>query len=215
MNADRQESTSIEAIISDLGNVLAWFDRSIAYRALGRHVGMSPLRIAELMDGTPLRKQFEVGAFTEEEFYRRVITLLGCDGAIEFSEFAHLWGDMFTTNRKMVKTLVECKSRGIRLVLLSNTNSIHIAHIERNHPEIIDLFDGRLIYSHRVGAAKPDRRIYDAALAHADAPPERCLYIDDLPEYVAAAESLGMIGHIYTNHPAFLPKLGKLATPSR
>jgi len=61
-----------------------------------------------------------------------------------------------------------------------------------------DLTDA-IILSCEVGYAKPDRRIYTIALNHIDADPAHTLFIDDTPGHVAAAQSLGMTGHIHTD----------------
>jgi len=55
-----------------------------------------------------------------------------------------------------------------------------------------------IVLSCEVGYAKPDARIYRAALRHLAASPGDALFIDDTPGHVTAAESLGMTGHVHT-----------------
>jgi putative hydrolase of the HAD superfamily len=50
-----------------------------------------------------------------------------------------------------------------------------------------------------VGAIKPEEKIYRAALDAAQCPPQDCFYIDDIPAYVAAAQSMGIPSHTFTN----------------
>ncbi len=59
---------------------------------------------------------------------------------------------------------------------------------------IFDLFDDILVSGFEK-LAKPDRAIYELALKRFDRPAERCLFIDDRAENVAAAERLGIAGH--------------------
>jgi putative hydrolase of the HAD superfamily len=49
-----------------------------------------------------------------------------------------------------------------------------------------------VVNSARVGVAKPDERIYRLAADRVGVPVERCLFIDDRPENVAAARAVGM-----------------------
>ena len=50
-----------------------------------------------------------------------------------------------------------------------------------------------------LGVRKPTQRIYTAALAIAQAPPERSLFIDDRPQNLAPAAARGMQTLLYEN----------------
>lgn len=58
---------------------------------------------------------------------------------------------------------------------------------------LADLADD-VVNSARVGLAKPDPRIYRLAASLAGVRPERCLFVDDNEQNVAAATALGMQG---------------------
>lgn len=62
---------------------------------------------------------------------------------------------------------------------------------------LLDIVD-EVVLSCEVGYAKPDARIYAFALQRLTADPGNVLFIDDTPGHVAAAESLGMTGHVHT-----------------
>jgi putative hydrolase of the HAD superfamily len=55
-----------------------------------------------------------------------------------------------------------------------------------------------VVLSCEAGVAKPDRRIFELALARLGAEPGSALFIDGTPGHVAAALALGMAGHIHT-----------------
>ncbi len=63
---------------------------------------------------------------------------------------------------------------------------------------MLDLAD-ETVLSCEVGYAKPDPRIYQAALRQLAASPGDALFVDDMPANVAAARSLGMTGHAHTS----------------
>ena len=57
--------------------------------------------------------------------------------------------DIFTPNEPMLRFVDELKQRGYRLVLLSNTNSIHIRWIRSNY-DVLTKFDA-CVLSYEVG----------------------------------------------------------------
>lgn len=62
----------------------------------------------------------------------------------------------------------------------------------------LDIAD-EIVLSCEAGYAKPDPRIYQAALRQLAAAPGDALFIDDTPGHVTAARSLGMTGHLHTS----------------
>jgi putative hydrolase of the HAD superfamily len=58
-------------------------------------------------------------------------------------------------------------------------------------------------WSHALNLAKPEPAIYTAAAESLRTPPENILFIDDKPENIAAAESVGMQGIQYLDHASF------------
>jgi len=55
-----------------------------------------------------------------------------------------------------------------------------------------------VVLSCEAGDAKPDRRIFELALARLGAEPGSSLFIDDTPSHVTAAQPLGIAGHVHT-----------------
>jgi putative hydrolase of the HAD superfamily len=54
-----------------------------------------------------------------------------------------------------------------------------------------------VVNSARIAAAKPDSAIYLAAAGQVGVAPSRCLFVDDTPANVQAAEALSMTGLVY------------------
>ncbi|WP_443034259.1 HAD-IA family hydrolase [Streptomyces sp. BE147] len=69
---------------------------------------------------------------------------------------------------------------------------------------LTDLADA-IVSSAAEGVAKPDRAIYEIAAARAGVPMERCLFVDDRQENIAAAVALGMTGVLF-REPADLER---------
>lgn len=191
-------------LISDLGNVLAFFDHRTIAENLAAQLELHAEEIYDRFVTANIHSEYVLGKIDDQAFYEQARILFDQPGFPSFQQFAECWSDIFTTNWPMVDTLRELSSR-MTLVMLSNTNNLHFRWIEEHHPEILDLFGGKLVLSHQVGAAKPDTRIFKEALRISgnNIQASDCLYIDDLAEYVAVAESLGMQAHQYESHAKF------------
>ena len=92
-------------------------------------------------------------------------------------------------------------SKTYRLALLSNTDPIHVQHLEANY-SFFKFFPTR-IYSCSVGASKPNPLIFREALRALKVHAQEAVYIDDIAAYVEAAKRLGM-GGIQFQSPAQL-----------
>jgi putative hydrolase of the HAD superfamily len=77
-------------------------------------------------------------------------------------------------------------------------------------PDLVDA----VVLSCEVEYAKPDTRIYTAALRRIDTDPTDALFIDDTPGHVATARSLGMAGHVHTNAEDTLARITDFLRPS-
>ena len=113
-----------------------------------------------------------------------------------------------TLGRILPEELFERLAANCRLALLSNTDPIHVAHIEATY-YFVRHFPVR-VYSCRVGASKPAPIIYHHAFRELAALPDEALYVDDLRENVDAALSLGMIGFHFTSPGELLSEFSRL-----
>jgi HAD superfamily hydrolase (TIGR01549 family) len=92
-----------------------------------------------------------------------------------------------------LETLARLRERGHRLALLTNGCSLFqrrklTRYTLEPHFELI-LIEGEL------GYGKPDRRVFEAALAHFDArPDEACMIGDNLEADIGGAQALGITG---------------------
>jgi putative hydrolase of the HAD superfamily len=84
------------------------------------------------------------------------------------------------------------RNRGIRTALVTN-NVVEFGEGWRSLVPVDELFEV-VVDSCHAGVRKPDPRIFGLALAALGVPAERCVFLDDHPANVAAAESLGMRG---------------------
>ena len=88
-------------------------------------------------------------------------------------------------------TLAEVRRRGYRVGLLSNLHSNEATWIKEFGLEAC--FDA-MVLSCEVGLLKPEAEIYLTAARRLGVPPRECVFVDDVPSYVAAAKGVGMTG---------------------
>lgn len=198
-------SHPIASIIFDLGNVLIFHDNDVLYRKLGERAGLPPHEVARQITGPDLFYPINRGTLDAAGIHRTVSQALGLD--LPFAEFAALWCCHFAPN-PAIQPLVEALIGRVRLVLLSNTNSIHTAFLRPLAP-VLDRFDA-LLFSHDLGLVKPEREIFERALSAAGSSPAATAYFDDAPEFVDAARALGIRGYVYRDVTAFAAQLQSL-----
>lgn len=102
------------------------------------------------------------------------------------------------------------KKQGLKLYILSNMSHDFYEHLVESYP-FLQEFDGS-VYSCHFNLAKPDLAIYKTVLNQYNLDPAETLFIDDIPENIAAAESLGIQGLVFTKseetYKKFLEKIG-------
>ncbi|MDM5074986.1 HAD family phosphatase [Aeromonas media] len=98
-------------------------------------------------------------------------------------------------------TLIEVlHSAGHRLYALSNMGHASIDWLEQ-HQAFWRFFSGKVV-SARVRMIKPEPDIYRYLLVSFDLKAGECLFIDDSPANVAAAQALGLQGMVFTDAAA-------------
>lgn len=114
-------------------------------------------------------------------------------------------GGEIADGRRLLKRL---KSTGIPHYVLSNWSSETFAWV-RDQFDFLKWFDGMVI-SGEEGLAKPDPAIYELLLDRFDLKPSATLFIDDKPENVDVARSLGIKAIQFESYAKALSDLKKL-----
>jgi len=177
----------IKAIVFDLGNVLIPFDYSGLISKLNELKEGLGERFTQLYKTNyHVHRNFEKGLMNENSFLE--IMLDWTEGVLSKYEFCRYYSEIFTENKSLTKLLPALK-KNYKLILLSNTNSIHKKY-GWDKFKFLKYFD-KLILSHEVGAVKPEPMIYKAVMNFTKLPPECHLFIDDIKEYVEASKKIG------------------------
>ncbi len=183
----------IKAILFDFGNVIGHFDHRRASRRLAAYSHLpEPEVYARLFTGA-LHHDYESGRLTTSEFFRRAAA--ECRLSCAESDFGPGYADMFWPNPEVCDLIPRLKP-AYRLVLVSNTNDLHVRQFREQFRGVLAHFDHQVL-SHEVGARKPAPAIYAAAGEAAGCEPAQGVFIDDMPRNVAAAAALGWHGIVY------------------
>ena len=181
-------------IVFDLGKVILDFDHRIVTTRLAQLSRVSEKRIHDLIFARNLESMYDRGKTSSREFYQGVVRSLDID--IPFDEFREIWTKIFTLKEDVCDLIKTLKKR-YKLILLSNTNEMHFDYAFGAF-EILRAFDDYVL-SYRVGARKPDPKVYLAALQRAGCHAGECIYIDDKEENVWAARRLGIQAIVFKN----------------
>lgn len=194
----------IDALILDLGNVLAFHDNAKLFRELARSFRTTPEAMKERLDAG-LWERVNTGRLPGDALRRELVARLGTELPAE--EWFALWNCHFSLNEPMVRAVERLVGR-LKLVLLSNTHDQHVAFLRPRLP-VLERFEG-LVLSCEVGAIKPEARIYQRALELARVPAGRAAFFDDVQAYADAATALGINGRLFTTVERFTAQLAEL-----
>jgi epoxide hydrolase-like predicted phosphatase len=178
---------TIRAVFFDLGGVIVRTENPVPRTTLAKSLGLSYADIDKLVFENESSKQASLGLITEARHWQNVARLLNQPD----SEIDRLRSEFFAGDRvdlELVGLMLSLRLF-IKIGLISNAWSELRAWIEAQN--FADAFDDMVI-SAEVGFAKPDPRIYQAALQNLQVLPEESVFLDDMPRNVEAARKIGM-----------------------
>jgi len=181
------------AIIFDIGRVLIRVDVSRAMGGLSMGHSLSPEEIWAALVNDPRWPDWQEGRISPRDWHLHVNQRLG--GSLTFEQFTETWSRALDPEPIQDTAFLKKLAQSYRLGLLSNTDPIHVAHMESTY-DFFDFFPAR-VYSSSVGASKPDPLIYRQALKACKVQADQAVYIDDVADYAGAARRLGMAAIIF------------------
>jgi FMN phosphatase YigB (HAD superfamily) len=184
-----------EFLYFDLGKVLVDFDHAQMYRQIGEVSGVPLQRVEEvLQDG--LQKQYETGQISGQKFYETFCQQTGAK--VDYDTILRAGNEIFELNLSIVPLIAHLGHAGYRLGILSNTCESHWEYCARRFRMLAESFQVHAL-SFEIGVAKPEAAIFHTAAKLAGVQPGGIFYVDDLPEHVAAAKTIGIDAVVYTS----------------
>ena len=187
---------AIKNLIFDLGGVILDLSVPATLESFARLSGLGRERVEDLFYANPGFLQYEKGLLSDadfRDFVREVYSVSATDAQLDACWNAMLLG-IPLAKLQLLSKLME----SYQVFLLSNTNNIHLQHI--NHvmlPAVtggtsLDPFFHKTYYSHIMNKRKPDAEIFEQVLQENSLRAEDTLFLDDHPKNIEGAAALGI-----------------------
>ncbi|HEX2035260.1 MAG TPA: HAD family phosphatase [Chloroflexota bacterium] len=201
------------ALLIDLDGVIRYWD-SPPVGTVEATYGLPPGAITATAFAAGLLEEAILGRITDEAWRQAIVERLATRYHPQAArEAVRAWSAPCGRVDPGVLALVRAVRQMAPVCLVTNATT-RLDH-DLEQLGIRHEFDA-VISSARVGAGKPDPRIFHAALAAVDTPAARALFVDDTAGHVAAAQALGLHGHHFTARihlETALQRAGLLPTP--
>lgn len=183
----------IKNIIFDMGRVLIYYDPAFAAENIFPG-NTNAAEIAKTITGSHEWHLLDMGKVSEPEAIRSM-----CERYPEFSSeipvYMDKWQEWIRPIPKMYELILSLKERGYNVHLLSNA-SMRFFDYTRLYT-VFSLFDS-INVSAQMKKVKPNHDIYEMMLERNNLVASECLFIDDMPENIKAAEELGIRARLFT-----------------
>jgi HAD superfamily hydrolase (TIGR01509 family) len=183
-----------DAVIFDLGGVLINLDyqRTIhAFEALG----MTNFKdvYSQLIQET-LFDDFETGKISTQRFINSLLPHV--HSGTSPNKVVAAWNAMILDVPTERITLLEKLNEKMPIVLLSNTNELHVEVVLREWGKVTEKpmndFFQTVYFSHLIQLRKPHSEVFDFVCQREGFVPSKTLFIDDSIQHIDGAKSIGL-----------------------
>lgn len=195
-----QQFSNITTLVFDFGDVIIDLDMSRCIQRF-KDLGFDDIEsYLGLYGQTAFFLEFEKGNLDKAQFRDAIREHTRPNVSDE--EIDNAWcGFLCNIPQGKLELLGELKKK-FRLLLLSNTNPIHIEQIApkefaKSGKTMQDYFE-RCYLSYQMKLTKPHAEIFEALLSDARVVPEECLFLDDGPKNIEQADKLGFQTYLVT-----------------
>lgn len=194
---------SLTTVVFDVGGVLLDWNPRYLYRQLIADAAVMEDFLARVCTPDWNHRQDEGRSFADAVAER---TALFPEYAALIAAYDQRWDEMVQgAIEHTVQVLYQLKERGVRLLALTNFSTEKLPQMLQRYP-FFACFEA-MVVSGEVGIAKPDPRIFAHLIAVCGLQPSDCLFIDDVPANVAAAQDAGLHAIRFTTAAALTDSL--------
>lgn len=187
--------TEIRTILFDFGNVLIDIDIPGTKQRMEAFLRTDIAQKEGLRRITPLVHAYETGMMGTDTFVSNLLQMARPD--ITSADIVTVWNSMLIGIPPHRLTMLEKLKENYQVLLLSNTNTLHInwIHAYMNDTYGENQFETRyfhhVYFSHEIGYRKPQESAFLYVVEDAGITPSGTLFIDDMAENIHTAASLG------------------------
>jgi len=147
------------------------------------------------------------GETSDKQFFQEV-----ADAAGETAEQAEQEMEASVILNEELVEYVETLQGKYKLALLSNSSSDYLRN--ELHKYDLERYFDEIVISSEVGLIKPEPAIFEHVMEKLGAKPEECIFTDDNPHNVEAAERLGIKGIVFVDVPSLKSELEDIVARS-
>ncbi|MCB9134957.1 MAG: HAD family phosphatase [Anaerolineales bacterium] len=187
---------TIRAVIFDIGNVLEINSETGWQEKWEKRLQLDLGEVFKRL--VSMEKNGSLGTCTEEEWIQGLREVTGMSQA-QTDEFMNdLWHwYLGTLNEELTLFFAGLRSHYQTAILSNSFVGARTKEQEKYHfHEITD----QIIYSHEVGLAKPDKRIYELTCERLSMQPEEIIFVDDAEPNIVAALEYGIHGILFKSN---------------
>jgi len=196
---------AVRIVLFDFGNVIASWDPAPRMAEYARRTELTPDEVRRRLERDDFAADSDRGRYPVEQIVRHIGEVLGY--AFSHTELLRLQACVFAL-RPDVLSLARAVATIHRVGVLTNNSPLFGECLAPYFPEIVDVFDPILLSS-QLGYVKPEREAFEAVERRIGASGGEIAFIDDGPENVAAARSLGWVSFHYTSTRALERQLSE------
>ena len=186
---------NIQTLIFDLGGVIINLKTEQEWLEEDLLPNFQPEKLQSLQQQQYFQ-QFETGNVSVPDF-KQQLKEIAVNKNITEEEVVHHWNGILKEIPKHRVDVLKQLSKKYKLILLSNTNHIHMDFI-RNY--MVAEFGKNILqenfhtcyYSQEIGLRKPHKEIYEFVLQQQGITASESLFLDDKPENLSEPEKLGI-----------------------
>jgi glucose-1-phosphatase len=204
-----QNSTTVDAIIFDLGGVILNLDYQATSKAFF-NLGFTDFDILYSQAGQiGLFDKFEIGEISETIFFAE-LNRLGSKN-IPTELLIEAWNAMLLEFNPKALDILHTLKKKHTVYLFSNTNETHYKKFteiyrDLNNEDSFDALFEKTYYSHFFKKRKPNADAFQAILEENGLTAEKTVFIDDSIQHVNGAAAVGINSfHLKESLEAFIP----------
>jgi epoxide hydrolase-like predicted phosphatase len=202
---------AVRAVVVDVGGVLERVGPpdvlTVRWR---RRLGLSRTGFQAALRRVDPDNVIETGGLTEAEFQQRYAEALGLSRAQSVEFLADMWDWYCGELDSQLTAYVASLRPRCRTAIL--TNSADGARREEQVRYSFDNLVDTIIYSHEVGLAKPDPRIFALTCDRLRVRPSEAAFLDDAEENIEAAREFGLQAVLHRSTPTSIASINALIT---
>ncbi len=189
------KNEEIQTLIFDLGGVIINLKTEDDWIKEDLHPNFQTEKLNDLFLNN-FFQQFETGKINPEDFLK-ALKYIAIEEHLSEEKIMQHWNGILKDIPQHRVDLLKDLSKKYQLILLSNTNHIHMDYIRQYMllefgEDILSTHFHTCYYSQEIGLRKPGKEIYEFVLQEQKLQPQYCVFFDDKQENLVEAQKLGI-----------------------